>query len=172
MPGPFEFPFQSIGPCQVKFGGVDLGYTEEDVMFEDTLETVDIKYSQTGTNPQKMIATGRKVVATVPLAQATIARLNGLVPGGVVSSNKILVSNPVGLDLTTLAGILELTRIVSGVPSTQKEEVLRIFKAVPAVDFKLAFGSSKTKVVNVTFTGICLTTSGHVGEMWEAGNPT
>lgn len=167
----FEFPFQSIGPCQIKFDGVDLGKTEEDVMFEDTMETVDIKYSQTGTNPQKIIATGRKVIATVPLAEATAAIIEKLAAGVVVTGSHVIASNPVGFDLTTLAKVLTLTRIVNGAPSTDEEEILRIFKAVPKVDFKLAFGSSKSKIVPVTFTGIQLLTSGHVGQMWEAGNP-
>jgi hypothetical protein len=167
----FEFPFQSIGPCQVKFNGVDLGYTDGEVMFSDKLDVVDIKYDQTGTNAQKKIATGRKVEAKVPLAAATVTILNGLVPGGVVTGTKLLVSNPVGLDLTTLAKVLTLIRIVNGVPSTDEEEILRIFSAIPSVDFDIPFGSTKPKIITVTFTGVALTTSGHVGEMWEAGNP-
>lgn len=168
----FEFPFASIGPCQVKFKGIDLGKTEGGVVFTDKLNKVDVKYDQTGSNPQKIIATGRDVEAKVPLAAAAVAILDGLVPGGVVSGSKLTVSNPVGLDLTTLAGELELIRIVNGSPSTDEEEILRIFKAVPTIDFNLTFDSSKTKIVTVTFTGIAEDVSGWVGRMWEAGNPT
>jgi hypothetical protein len=72
-----------VEPCTVKWGSVDLGYTEGDISIELEEDMVEVTSHQTGTIVLDMIRTGGAKVSdiTITLKETTVAMLKSLISG-------------------------------------------------------------------------------------------
>ena len=163
------FPLGDLGPCQVKFNSVDLGYTHGGVKFRDEVLTVDILADQSGETPVNTVTKGRKCEAEVPLTASSLTILESIVAGATAGASNLVVANTVGKDGRTNSHDLILTRIVDNEPSTDPDETLTIFVAFPASKIEWGFDNSGQRVTLVTFKVFPDDASGNVGNMWRVG---
>ncbi|MCK9519136.1 MAG: hypothetical protein WC114_09530 [Smithellaceae bacterium] len=167
------FPLGEVGPVQVKFDGVDLGYTKGGVTFEHKEETVAITYDQTGKNIQNRIGIGGSAVVKLALANPTLAQLEPLVPGATIDADGMIVKTSVGVDKrATMAKELILTIMDGDVPSTNPEATLVIFKAIPTYEGSLKFDDSTQRSHSISFEALPDDASGNVNALYRIGLPS
>lgn len=115
-----------LGVCNVLFDGVDLGFTKGGVEVEVSTSTKEITVDQMGETAIGEVIMGRKVQATVPLAETTLDNLVTIMPGstlvsdGAKATGTITFSTaaPVNNDSVTFGGI---TYAFKTNPLTQNE---------------------------------------------------
>ena len=167
------FPLGEVGPCQITFGGVDLGYTKGGTTFEHKEETVKITYDQTGKTVQNVIGIGGAATVKTALANPTLAQLIPLISGAALDADGMIVMASAGVDKrATMAKELILTIMDGILPSTDPDATLVIFVAVPTFEASWKFDDSGQRVTNVTFDALPDDLSGNVGAMYRIGLPT
>lgn len=164
------FIMGEVGPCQVKFNGVDLGKTKGGVTFEHKEETVAITYDQTGKNVQNRIGVGGSATVKLALANPTLAQLQALVPGATIDADGMIVKTSVGVDKrATMAKELILTIYDGDAPSTDPEATLVIFKAIPTYEGNLKFDDSTQRSHAISFEALPDDASGNVNALYRYG---
>jgi hypothetical protein len=102
-----------LGPCRVRWGGIDLGLTKGGVEVEVTTDTKEVMVDQFGNTPVNEYITGRKLTVKCPFAETdldtlhTLMRNSGatLVDDGVRASGTIVLgSQPPANDTVTVNG--------------------------------------------------------------------
>jgi hypothetical protein len=167
------FPLGEVGPVQVKFNGVDLGYTKGGVTFDHKEETVAITYDQTGKNVQNRIGIGGSATVKLELANPTLAQLEALVPGATVDANGMIVKTSVGVDKrATMAQELILTIYDGDAPSVDPDATLVIFKAIPTYEGSLKFDDSTQRSHAISFEALPDDASGNVNALYRIGLPS
>lgn len=166
------FPLGEVGPCQIKFGGVDLGYTKGGTTFEHKEETVKITYDQTGKNVQNVIGIGGSATLKTALANPSLAQLVDLIPGATIDADGMIVKASVGVNKRALAKELILTIMDGELPSTDPDATLVIFVAVPTFEGNWKFDDSTQRATNVTFDALPDDASGNVNAIYRFGLPT
>lgn len=167
------FPLGEVGPCQIKFGGVDLGYTKGGTTFEHKEETVKIVYDQTGKTTQNVIGIGGSAIVKTALANPSLAILASLITGAAVDADGMIVLSSVGVDKrVVMAKELILTIMDGALPSTDPDATLVVFVAVPTSGTSWKFDDSTQRVTDIEFEALPDRTSGNVGGMWRIGLPT
>lgn len=78
-----------LGVCTVLFDGVNLGYTKGGVEVEVTTTTHEVTVDQFGETPIAELITGRRVTASVPLAETTLDNLVAIMPGSELISDGV-----------------------------------------------------------------------------------
>lgn len=167
-----NFPLGETGPCQVKYNGVDLGYTKGGVKFVDEVMKTEITYDQTGETVQNTVTKGRKSTVEVPLTDTQLALLEDLVAGATIDADGMIVASSTGLSGRTVAKELILTLMAGAVPSIDPDETLVIFKADPTSKIDWGFDNAGQRITLVTFNALPDDASGNVGNMWRVGLPT
>lgn len=76
-----------LGVCNVRFGGVDLGFTKGGVDLEVSTDTHKTMVDQFGESEIGETITKRSVKATVPLAETTVENMVRIMPGAVLVDN-------------------------------------------------------------------------------------
>jgi hypothetical protein len=104
-----------LGPCRVRWGGIDLGLTKGGVEVEVTTETKEVMVDQFGQTPVNEYITGRKVTVKCPFAETDIDTLYNLMRysgatinegGGVKATGSItLTTNPTASDTVVVNGV-------------------------------------------------------------------
>ena len=143
-----EALIKDLGPCQVKFNGVDLGQTKGGVKFRDSMSQVEVVEDQAGTTPVDHILTGRKISVEVPMSRSTLAQLVTVIPGASSMGSYAVIKNHAGIARYSTAQKLELIPLVDGVAGA---DALTIFKASPITDIELAFDNENQRIYKVTF---------------------
>ena len=166
------FPLGEVGPCQIKFGGVDLGYTKGGTTFEHKEETVKITYDQTGKNVQDVVGIGGSATVKTALANPTLAQLEVLIPGATIDADGMIVKASVGVAKRALAKELILTIMEGDVPSTDPDATLVIFVAVPSYEGSLKFDDSTQRSHSLTFEALPDDASGNVKGLYRYGLPS
>ena len=166
------FPLGETGPCQVKFDGVDLGYTKGGVKFTDEVMKTEITYDQTGETVQNTVTKGRKASVEVPLTNTALALLEDVIAGATIDADGMLVATTTGLSGRTVAKELILTLMDGALPSTDADATLVIFKADPTAKIDWGFDNSGQRITMVTFNALPDDASGNVGNMYRVGLPT
>jgi hypothetical protein len=166
------FPLGETGPCQVKFDGVDLGYTKGGVKFTDETLKTEITYDQTGETVQNTYTKGKKVSAEVPLTNTALALLEDLIAGATIDADGMIILTSTGLSGRTTAKELILTIMDGALPSTDPDATLVIFKAAPTAKVDWGFDNSGQRITLVTFDALPDDASGNVGAMYRVGLPT
>jgi len=67
-----------LGPCRVRWGGIDLGLTKGGVEVEVTTDTKEVMVDQFGNTPVNEYITGRKLSVKCPFAETDIDTLHTL----------------------------------------------------------------------------------------------
>jgi len=68
----------NLGPCRVRWGGVDLGLTKGGVEVEGMTETKEVTVDQFGNTPVNEYITGRKLTVKCPFAETDVDTLHAL----------------------------------------------------------------------------------------------
>jgi hypothetical protein len=164
------FIMGEVGPCQVKFNGVDLGYTKGGVTFAHKEETVKTTYDQTGKNVQNIYGIGGSATVKLALANPTLAQLQPLVPGATIDADGMIVKTSVGVNKrVTMAKELILTIMDGDLPSTDPEATLVLFKAVPTYEGELKFDDSTQRAHAISFEALPDDTSGNLNALYRYG---
>jgi hypothetical protein len=135
-----------LGPCRVRWGGVDLGLTKGGVEVEVSTTTKEVTVDQFGETPVNEYVTGRKLSVKCPFAETDLDTLFNLMRftgatinegGGIKATGTItLTTNPVAND----------TVIVNGVTFT--------FVATASATGQVAIGASATATRNSLLTAL------------------
>ncbi len=104
-----------LGPCRVRWNGVDLGLTKGGVEVEVTTQTKEVTVDQFGDTPVNEYITGRKLMVKAPFAETDLDMLHtlmsnvgsSLVDDGVKASGSITLSgNLTANDSVTVNGVV------------------------------------------------------------------
>lgn len=167
-----SFPLGEVGPCQVSFKGVVLGYTKGGTTFEPKEESVNITYDQTGKTVQNVIGMGGSAQVKTALANPSLAILQPLICGATIDADGMIVVASAGVDKrATMAGELIMTIMDGALPSADPDKALVLFKAVPTFGASWKFDDSSQRATDITFDALPDDASGNVGGMWRVGNP-
>ncbi len=147
-----------VGPANVYLeeNGEDvlLGFLGEDLTVNMATEATALTGAQTGTVPQDKVVTGGSFRVTVPLKEISLENLARSFPNCLITGDKSRIDfKPrVGLSLRSLAKKLTIKKIVGGVESALKKDILIIPEASP-VDAEVAYTYHPTtqRVINATF---------------------
>lgn len=147
-----------LGPCNVTWGGVNLGYTKGGVEVEITTAKKKIMVDQFGETEVNEYIMGRTVVVRVPLAESDLQLLVQVIPGSTlvtdaVTPTKIKLNIPtgVGTSLRDLADVLLLHP--TNELTTYKAEDLTIPLAAPSGDLSFAYRHDEERVFMIEFVG-------------------
>jgi len=165
-------PLGEVGPCQIKYDGVDLGYTKGGVKFTDEVLKTEITYDQTGETVMDTVTKGRKSSVDVPLTNQQLSLIENLIAGATIDADGMLVKSSVGYVGRTGAKELILTIMDGAAPSIDPDATLVIFRADPTSKIDWAFDSAGQRITLVTFTALPGDDSTNFGEMWRVGLPT
>jgi hypothetical protein len=103
-----------LGPCRVRWGGVDLGLTKGGVEVEVTTSTKEVVVDQFGDTPVDEYITGRKVTVKTPFAESDLDTLYSLLKnagaslvddGAKATGSIVAASNPVANHVVTVNGV-------------------------------------------------------------------
>lgn len=103
-----------LGPCRVRWAGVDLGLTKGGVEVEVTTSTKEVTVDQYGETPVNEYITGRKLMVKAPFAETDVDSLHSmmkyvgstLVDDGVKAAGSITVAtNPTANDTVVVNGV-------------------------------------------------------------------
>ena len=145
-----------MGVCNVSFNSSDLGYTSGGVSVDYSAETVEKKVDQEDA-PIDELVTSQAMEVTVPMAERDLSRLGDLLPGAtyVVDENdatavKLVLTGAAGTTLASLAAPLILTP--QG--STDENDKLTLYHAVPTPKVSFAYEKDNIRVYEVTFKAL------------------
>jgi hypothetical protein len=102
-----------LGPCRVRWGGLDLGLTKGGVEVEVTTDTKEVMVDQFGNTPVNEYITGRKLMVKCPFAETDLDTLHALmkdvgatlVDDGAKATGSITVTtNPAANDTLVVNG--------------------------------------------------------------------
>jgi hypothetical protein len=155
---PLDATKLEIGPANVYLeeDGADvlLGYMGDDLTLHMTTTAAELTGAQTGTVPQNKIITGGSFRVTVPLKEISLENFARAFPNSTLTGDKTRVDflPRVGLSLRDLAKKMTIKKIIGGVESASKADILIIPEASP-VDAEITFTYSPTaqRIINATF---------------------
>jgi len=165
-------PLGETGPCQIKYDGVDLGYTKGGVKFVDEVMKTEITYDQTGETVQNTVTKGRKSTVDVPLTNQQLSLIESLIAGATIDGDGMLVKSSVGYVGRTGAKELVLTIMDGAAPSTDPDATLVMFRADPTSKIDWSFDNAGQRITMVTFNALPGDESTDFGKMWRVGLPT
>lgn len=170
-----------LGPCRVRWGGVDLGLTKGGVEVEVTTTTKEVTVDQFGETPVNEYITGRKLSVKCPFAETDLDTLYNLMRyagatlsegGGVKATGTITLStNPTasdtvvvnGVTFTFVASVTGNNQVLIGASAgATRDTLLGVLQASanPLVN-AAQFASSSTNAITVTYK-----TSGTAGNAY------
>ena len=144
-----------IGPCWIKYGTTDLGYTKGGVKVtvEPTIEEIEVDQE---TEPIDSRITKRNVQVTVPLAEYTLENLHLAFPGSeIVTDNttptkkKLVLKSAAGVSLVSAAQELVL-HPTDKLPADVSED-WTFPKAVPVGNVEVSYDKENPKIIELTF---------------------
>lgn len=147
-----------LGPCNVSWDGVALGYTKGGVDVQITTSKRKVTVDQFGESEINEYITGRTCTVRVPLAESDLTMLASVLPGAVLitdgadaTKKKIEVPTGVGMSLREIAAklVLHPTHLASG----NKLEDFTVPLAAPAGDIEFAFKHDEERIYMVEFVG-------------------
>lgn len=146
-----------MGPANVYFDDVHLGYLGEDLSIEIASEVSPLTGAQAGTSPLDKVVTGGSVRITLPLKQITpelmaTGILNAVLVTGAVSGTRVDITNRVGLSARSLAKRLEIRSILGGIETVDPAFIYVCPEASPADStVTIPFSPTEQRVIEVTF---------------------
>ncbi len=155
---PLDATKLEIGPANVYLdegsGDVLLGYMGEDLTVHMVTTAAPLTGAQKGDVPLDKVVTGGSFRVTVPFKEISLETLARAYPNSVLTADKSRIDfKPrVGLSLRSLGKKLTIKKIVGGVESALKKDILIIPEAT-AVDAEVTFTYHPTtqRVINASF---------------------
>lgn len=165
-----KFTELPLGPCQIKFGGVNLGDTTENCVFRYSEDDAVINVAQQGTTPVDEIVVGHTTEFEVELTRTQIATIASLMAGADnsgSSGDEIEVRNRIGVSRYDNAALLEIIPIVgANQASTDPHGPIYMYKAAPKSDMEVNYNNSDQRSFRVTFVAYPDQTEGKNYRIW------
>lgn len=145
-----------LGPCQVTWGGVDLGYTKGGVEVTVASTTHDTTVDQEGAMPVDRWIMSRTIQVKVPMAETTVDKLAQiLATTGGSGTSLVSVTTGVGTSLRTSAKPL----VLHPINKTDASEDFTVPLANTTGDMQFTYEVDNERIFSVTFDGFHDTTS-------------
>ena len=141
-----------LGVCNVTFNDVALGHTKGGVTvsYEPTYHDVAVDaYGETVVDKRLL---GERLVATVPLAEATLANLQVAIPEGSTAGSKLTIGSTVGDSLADEAKVLVLHPVENEISNLADDVVFH--KAVVASTVELPYQNDGERIIEVEFVAL------------------
>lgn len=141
-----------LGVCNVTFNDVALGHTKGGVTvsYEPTYHDVSVDaYGETVVDKRLL---GERLVATVPLAEATLANLQVAIPEGTTSGSKLTIGSSVGDSLADEAKELVLHPVENASDNLDDDVVFH--KAVVSSTIELPYQNDGERIIEVEFVAL------------------
>jgi len=163
-----NFPMGSLGPCEVLFDDVSLGYNMQ-VNFECSDDTTPVRTAQHGTGSFDEIFTGTSVTCTVQMTEPTLAQLAAGMPGVTVTADEAMFATLVGTSMRDNAKQLVLKRQTGTTASSDETQWLTVFYAYPRRNMNIQWDASTQRIFEVIFVGFPAIVGGSAagGETFE-----
>lgn len=166
---------RDLGPCQVLWGGTNLGPTHGNVEFRFSEEDAGVYEDQLGASEVDDINVGSRTEVVAPLTRTQLATLSALLAGASgsgTSGNQMTVKQVVGRSRYDGAAELILKPILAnGSPDPDTSKWLHVFKAAPRADMALVYNVSDQRIYNVVFKGYPDQSSGVPAyRIWKIGS--
>ena len=168
-----------IGPCQVTFNAIELGFFSGGVTWEYTIGWVDITADQSTMLLDRRIQSERLVV-TVPMLETTLDMLvsgsHSVVPTATrqTSSTKRLLQIGGHQVAASDAKALIITPLTDGAQTLSTDDNLdiRVHKAFPAPQLKKSYTMGEVRIIPVEFHAIADITKDSGDMLFELGDST
>ena len=134
-----------LGVCTVTFNKIPLGHTKGGVVVTYEPAYHNVTVDAYGETPVDMRLLGEKLIAKVPLAEATLANLQVAIPEGTTSGSKLTIGSTVGDSLSDEAKELVLHPI-ENTPSNLDDDVV-FHKAVVTNTVEIPFQNDAERVI-------------------------
>jgi hypothetical protein len=141
-----------LGVCTVTFNDVALGHTKGGVVVTYEPSYHNVTVDAYGETPVDMRLLGEKLIAKVPLAEATLANLQVAIPEGTTSGSKLTIGSSVGDALSDEAKELVLHPVENASDNLDDDVVFH--KAVVTNTVEIPFQNDAEKVMEVEFTAL------------------
>lgn len=141
-----------LGVCEVTFNSVELGHTKGGVTvtYEPSYHDVTVDaYGETVVDKRLL---GEKLIAKVPLAEATLANLQVAIPEGTTAGTKLTIGSSVGDSLEANAAVLTLHPVENG--SDNLADDVTFYKAVVSNSIELPYMNDGERIIEVEFTAL------------------
>ncbi len=141
-----------LGVCSVSFNGVDLGHTKGGVTvtYEPTYHDMTVDYYGETVIDKRLL--GERLVAKIPLAEATLSNLQIAIPEGTLSGSKLTIGSSVGDSLSDSAKELVLHPIAN--ESSNLADDVVFHKAVVASSVELPYLNDGERIMEVEFVAM------------------
>lgn len=143
-----------LGPCSVKFNGVDVGHTKGGVTVNYEPEYYDIQVDKYGNTIAEKILVGESLKVTVPLAEMTLANMAIAIPNATSAAggDKYTIGKDAGVRMSSLAKELVLHPLANAVNDLSEDVVLHKAIATDAIEWK--YGNDGERIAEVTFAAL------------------
>jgi len=141
-----------LGVCEVTFDSTLLGHTKGGVTvtYEPSYHDVTVDaYGETVVDKRLL---GEKLIAKVPLAEATLANLQIAIPEGTTDGTKLTIGSPVGDSLADSAKVLLLHPVENA--SDNLADDVTFYKAVVSNTIELPYMNDGERIIEVEFTAL------------------
>jgi len=147
-----------VGPANVyldETGDQLLGYMGDDLTVTMGTEAVALTGAQKGTSPLDKVVTGGSFKVSVPFKEISLQNFARAFPNCQLvgtSPQRVDFVNRVGLSLRSLAKKLTIKKIIGGVESTNKKDILIIPLASPVdAEVSVTYSPTEQRVINASF---------------------
>lgn len=157
-----------VGPCQIFYDGIDLGYTQGGVEVSVTTDTHRIEVDQFGKSPISESVMARAVKVKVPLAETTLENMTNIMPGATLSvvggakasGTVTLGSNPTAAQTVVVNGVTFTFRVaaatayevtIGGTAAASAANLAAVLNASTDPAVALADYTVSTAVVTATY---------------------
>jgi hypothetical protein len=146
-----------VGPANVYFDDVLLGYMGDTLALLISTEVVPLTGAQAGTSPINKVVSGGNVTVRVPFKEVTMQNFARAIPNavlvtGATSGTRLDIKNRVGFLLRSLAKKLVIKKIIAGQETTDPAHIIVIPEATPAEsEITFPFSPTEQRILEVTF---------------------
>lgn len=140
-----------LGPCSVKFNGVDVGHTKGGVTVSYEAEYHDVQVDKYGNTVAEKVLLGEVLKATVPLAEHTIANMLVAIPAATSAGggDRATIGKDAGLRMSTVAAELVLHPLANDVADLSED--VGLHKAVSAEGIEWKYAADGERMAEVVF---------------------
>jgi hypothetical protein len=147
----------ALGPCQIEYGGEDLGKTNGGVTLTVEETFAPLNTDQDGESPVDESITGTNVTIEGSLAEITLDNFASLYKTDVVGSaggpQKVVIKPNVGTSLVANSAVLIVKPYAQGVVTTDKNKWITLHKAGFKATAALTFNATDQRTIAFTATG-------------------
>jgi len=166
-----------FGPCQVTFNAVDLGFFKGGVTFRYDVSWFDLTADQSSMLLDQKVVDERAVL-TVPMLETDLGTLKNVMAMGTYTldtggvKKKIEVGGKQVTSSQAYQVIVTPTTDGSGTLTTDTNQKLTIYKAMPHIQLNKTYNRNGERVVQVEFHALADTTKAAGKQLFLMGDST